>query len=88
MYLFKMCGVFMLNMMMMMIMMMVVLFVSLAAIRAWWIASKVELWLEGWTRPMPSHVVELARPDEPKIMSFLCVELQCSSFMGHVRGEE
>lgn len=69
MYLFKMCGVFMLNMMMM-----VVLFVSLVAIRARWIASKVELWLEGWTRPIPSHIVELARSDEPKIVSFLCVE--------------
>ena len=38
-----------------MMMMVVVLFVSLRAIRAQWIASEVDLWLEGWVRPMPSH---------------------------------
>jgi hypothetical protein len=33
----------------------VVLFVSLVAFCAQWIASEVDLWLEGWVRPMPSH---------------------------------
>lgn len=56
-------------------MMVVVVFVSLATSRAQWIASKVDLWLEGWARPMPSHFAKLARPDEPKIVSLLCGEL-------------
>ena len=38
-----------------MMMMVVVVFVSLVAIHAQWIASEVDLWLEGWVRPMPSH---------------------------------
>ena len=51
-------------------------------------ASVVVLWSVGNARPMSFHLEECACPSEPNIMSRVCGEWCCVSWVGHVSGDE
>ena len=61
---------------------------SLAAILAQCMASVVVLWSVGNARLVPFYLEEWACPSEPNIMSRVCGELYCVSWIGHVSGDE
>ena len=59
---------------------------SLAAIPTHWVASRVRWYFVGQSKQLHAQLEDVALLVVPNMMSLVCGELWCDSYIGHVRG--